>query len=444
MKQYIKSVIVLTSICLAVALMLAVTNRFTKDKIAENNAKAAYAACYDVMPDAKGFEEVDLSNYQNLPASLTNVYKETSGLGYTYKLVVTGKNPGLTIMVGIDSKGLITNTKIVSSQETPSYFGGDIATEYGNRFAGKDSTLTGIELITGATYSTKAYKDAVIAAFSANSIIAGMEVTKSKEMLIAEVLKNTLSVKEITVDNLTIENVTAIYNSDQFDGYAVEVTINEVKYYIGFSYSGTVLGLSASSTDELSEGFTLDKVATNNVETALLNVVSKVEENKSVIANKLFSTEFNKVLGVNNASVTAISNVKELPTVEKTISYYPVPGFKDELTNNKISATVTSVFKAENGYIFLVKAKGNNGDIVLLVSINKKGALIDTYTIYQNETPKYTGNIWKDDYQDQYHGITSVPEEGFIQTNATVTSTAYSLAVKCALKTYSLMNGGNN
>ena len=32
MKKYIKSVIVLTSICLVVALMLAVTNHFTKDK----------------------------------------------------------------------------------------------------------------------------------------------------------------------------------------------------------------------------------------------------------------------------------------------------------------------------------------------------------------------------------------------------------------------------
>ena len=36
MKQNIKSVIVLTSICLVVALLLAVTNNFTKDKIAEN------------------------------------------------------------------------------------------------------------------------------------------------------------------------------------------------------------------------------------------------------------------------------------------------------------------------------------------------------------------------------------------------------------------------
>ena len=216
MKQYIKSVIVLTSICLVVALMLAVTNHFTKDKIAQNNAQAAYAACFEVMPEAKAFEEVDLSTYQNLPASLTNAYKETNGLGYTYKHVVTGKNPGLTVMVGIDNTGLITGATVVASQETPSYFGGDKATNYASKFAGKDSTLAGIELISGATMSSKAFKDAVSDAFNANAVIAGMEVTKSKEMLIAEVLKETLSVKEITVENVTVENVTAIYSSDQW------------------------------------------------------------------------------------------------------------------------------------------------------------------------------------------------------------------------------------
>lgn len=442
MKQNIKSVIVLTSICLVVALLLAVTNHFTKDKIAENNAQSAYEACYDVMPDAKGFEEVDLSSFTGLPTSLTNAYKETSGLGYTYKLVVTGKNPGLTIMVGIDSKGIITNTKVVASQETPSYFGGVIAEEYANKFAGKDSTLAGIELISGATLSSKAYKSAVSDAFNANAIIAGMEVVKSKEMLIAEVLKDTLSVKELTIEGLTIENVNAIYASDQYDGYAVEVVINEINYYIGFSYSGNVLGLSASSTDELSEGFTLDKEATNDTETALLNVVNKINENKSIIANKLFKEEFNKVLKA-ETTVVAYTNSFELPSLSKTISYYPVPEYPDSKVEKNITSSVIAVFETENSYIYFTKSSGNNGAVVLLIAIDKEGALIDTYTIYQKETPSYTSNIWTDNYQDKFHGITSIPEEGIIQSNATVTSTAYSLAVKCAFETYKLM-GGNN
>ena len=443
MKQYIKSVIVLTSICLVVALMLAVTNHFTKDKIAQNNAQAAYAACFEVMPEAKAFEEVDLSTYQNLPASLTNAYKETNGLGYTYKHVVTGKNPGLTVMVGIDNTGLITGATVVASQETPSYFGGDKATSYASKFAGKDSTLAGIELISGATMSSKAFKDAVSDAFNANAVIAGMEVTKSKEMLIAEVLKETLSVKEITVENVTVENVTAIYSSDQFDGYAVEVTINDIKYYIGYSYSGNVLGLAAASTDELSEGFTLDKEATNDVETALLKVVEDMKAHKDAIANYILGEAFAKVLGKDSATLTAYANSFELPTIQKALEYYP--DHEEELSTKNLSASVTAIFEAEEGYVFFVKAQGHNGAIVLMVSVNKEGAIIDTLAIQQKETPDYAEDVFTDKYEDQYHGLTSLPEDKEITYSyATVSSTTYSISVRCALKASSLIDGGNN
>ena len=443
MKQYIKSVIVLTSICLVVALMLAVTNHFTKDKIASNNAQAAYAACYEVMSDAKGFEELDLSSYQNLPASLTNAYKETSGLGYTYKHVVTGKNPGLTVMVGIDSKGLITGAKVVASQETPSYFGADKAAEYASKFTGKDSTLAGIALISGSTMSSKAFKDAVSDAFSANAIIAGMKVTKSKEMLIAEVLKDTISFKEVTIANLTVEKVTAIYNSDQFDGYAVEVTINEVKYYIGYSYSGNVLGLSAESTDELSDGFTLDKAASNAVETSLLKVAEDLNANKDLIANYLLGEAFAKVLGKENVEVKGYENAFELPTVKKVLEY--IPDYEEDYSTKNLSASVTAIFESEEGYIFFVKATGHNGAIVLMVSVNKEGAIIDTLAIQQKETEEYAEDVFTSKYEDQYHGLTSLPEDKEITyTYATVSSTAYSISVRCALKAYSLIDGGNN
>lgn len=442
MKNNIKSVLVLVCICLAVSLMLALTNHITKDKIAQNNSQAAFAACYEVMPDAKSFEEVDLSTFTGLPASLTNAYVETSGLGYTYKMVVTGKNPGLTIMVGIDKTGKITKAMVVSSQETPSYFGGDKASSYADNFSGKDSTLQGITTISGATVSTQAFIGAVNDAFVANGIIAGMEVVKSKEALIAEVLKDTMTVSEITVEGTTFENVAAIYNSDQYDGYAVEVIINDINYYICFSYAGNVLGLSASKLDELSDGFTLDKTPSNEVETTLVNVVNEISLNKSVIANSLYSEAFNKVLGVESASIEAVVLDKELPTLDKTFSY--VPDYEYDEVEKTVSASVTSVFETEAGYIYFVKAKGHNGAIVLLVSIDKEGKLIDTYTVYQKESSPYTDRVWKDQYLDQYHGITSVPEEGFIQSMATVTSNAYKLAVKCAFEAHKLVEGGNN
>lgn len=435
MNTKIKSIIVLTSICLVVAILLVVTNHFTKDKIAANNNKAAFEACFEVMPDAENFEELDLSKYTNLPQSLKNAYKETSGLGYAYKLEVRGKEAGLVIMVGIDNNGKITKSTVVSSNETPSYFGGAKEEEYSNKFTGKDSTLEGITTISGATLSTKAYMNAVMDAFSANAEIAGMTVVKSKEMLIAEIFPGTLAVTEVTTDATFGTSTVKVYNSNQYEGLVIEVIINEINYYIGLDYAGNIVGLSAASTAELSEGFTLDKAASNTVETELLTVVENIKNQKETLILAAIGTPLKTVLHNENANITLYSSTFTMPKIETTVvcEYY----------NKDISAEVTAIYEAEEGYVYLVNAKGHNGPIVLLVSVNKSGAIIDTKVMLQSETQDYTSGIWTDKYQDQYHGITTLPEY-LIEASATVTSTTYSISVKCVLQAYSLMAGGNN
>ena len=57
MKENIKSVVVLTAICLVVAALLAVTNFYTAPIIEEHKANAANESLTIVMPEAKGFEE---------------------------------------------------------------------------------------------------------------------------------------------------------------------------------------------------------------------------------------------------------------------------------------------------------------------------------------------------------------------------------------------------
>ena len=83
MKTSIKSVIVLTLICLVVSGILAGINFFTGPIIKEYESRVAYEACYKVMPDASTFEEVHVDN---LPKTVTNVYKETTGKGYVFKM----------------------------------------------------------------------------------------------------------------------------------------------------------------------------------------------------------------------------------------------------------------------------------------------------------------------------------------------------------------------
>ena len=72
-------------------------------------------------------------------------------------------------------------------------------------------------------------------------------------------------------------------------------------------------------------------------------------------------------------------------------------------------------------------------------------AIIDTLAIQQKETPDYAEDVFTNKYEDQYHGLTSLPEDKEITYSyATVSSTTYSISVRCALKAYSLIDGGNN
>ena len=172
MKEGTKSIVVLTVICLIVAAALAVVNNFTAPLIEVADAKAAEEACYVVMPDAAGFEELTGDVLpEGLPSTVKNVYREVNGEGYAIQLSVKGYDTGLVVLCGISSDGTITGTTIVSSNETPSIGGKAEKSSYSDQYLGKTETLEGVEAITGATYTSNGYKSAVQDAFKAFALL---------------------------------------------------------------------------------------------------------------------------------------------------------------------------------------------------------------------------------------------------------------------------------
>ena len=116
-KENIRPTVVLSVICVAVALLLAVVNVVTKpiiDKAANDKANATLTI---VLPEGESFEEIDLSTVE-LPASVTKAYKETNGKGYVFEMSVSGYKSGLVIMCGVDAEGKITGSKYTASSET--------------------------------------------------------------------------------------------------------------------------------------------------------------------------------------------------------------------------------------------------------------------------------------------------------------------------------------
>ncbi len=185
MKENIKSVVVLTVICLVVAVLLAYTNSITAPIIEANKAAKASGSLLEVMPEAAGFENIT-DTLGELPATVKEVHRETSGLGHVMILGTTTQfssdEMGITVAIGADGK--ISNVILTGYYESK-----DFGADYPATYIGQDSALGGVDIVAGTTFSSTAFKNAISDAFTVlidNNLVAAGE--KSEEQLIAEVM----------------------------------------------------------------------------------------------------------------------------------------------------------------------------------------------------------------------------------------------------------------
>lgn len=169
----IKSIVVIVCICLVIAVAMAAINLVTAPKIEEANQKAEKEALRIVLSDAIDFEKVE-GEYAE---TVTAVYRDTGNLGYVVMLSTKGydsSNP-MKIAVGFDSNGTILKCHVVSCNGETSGIGTKVANEdFLNTFVGTDSSLYGVDTISGATISSSAMIEAVSDAFDA--VMLAMEV----------------------------------------------------------------------------------------------------------------------------------------------------------------------------------------------------------------------------------------------------------------------------
>ena len=163
----IKPTIVLSCICMAVALILSGINMVTGPIIEAQRAAAANGALVEVMPDGTNFEELDISTL-GLPEAITNAYKETSGKGYVFRVVSTGYKSGMVIMIGVNAEGKITGSKCLETQDT---FGKEPLID--NSYNGQTLGDFAPNMIAGATMTSNGYRDAVSAALQSFTLASG-------------------------------------------------------------------------------------------------------------------------------------------------------------------------------------------------------------------------------------------------------------------------------
>lgn len=168
MKQC-KPILVLVLISLSAALLLALTNALTAPEIAKEERRKEEEALSLVLPSATGFDTVALP--ENAPATVTAVYRAKNGAGYAVRIETAGFAGGLKLLFGIDGSGRLAGLSTLATSETDGYGKKCAEDSYSSQYIGKDATLSGVDAVSGATKSSKAYEKAAHDAFAVYALL---------------------------------------------------------------------------------------------------------------------------------------------------------------------------------------------------------------------------------------------------------------------------------
>ncbi len=166
----VRLAVVLTVICVAVALLLGAVNHFTADKIAENNEKSMLSSITEIFDPSVGVKKVDdVSAYDGVTA-LYLVTKSDKVCGLAAASCPAGFGGDISMITGLDSEGKVVGVRIIAMSETPGIGEKTKGEDFLAQFTGLSGSAKlgeGVDAISGATISSTAVTkgvDTVLAA----------------------------------------------------------------------------------------------------------------------------------------------------------------------------------------------------------------------------------------------------------------------------------------
>ena len=194
-KYIVKLTVTLFATCVVVAGLLGLVNMVTEGPIADINKANTETAMKAVVsdPDNTSFSEAleitgDMTAAaSSAGASVTEAYEVQVGgapAGYALKIVSSGSQGNIEMMVGVDAEGVVTGVSIVKNSETAGIGSKVMANEPTaagvgvlSQFVGKsaaDGTLavgTNVDAISGATVSSRGVTTGVNAALAVAGVM---------------------------------------------------------------------------------------------------------------------------------------------------------------------------------------------------------------------------------------------------------------------------------
>lgn len=413
MKDGIKSVIVLTVICVVVSLLVALTNSFTAPVIEENKQSASTESLKQVLENAADFEKLDKP--ADAPTTVQEIYRETGGLGYAVTVAVTTSYSASPMLytVGISSDGVITGIVITSYTESKD-FGKET---YPQSYVGLDSALNGAELVGGVTYSSTAFKKGIEDVFATlidMGLIGAGE--KSDEQKLKELIDTLLTGALNDGGSVSLAEyetgadwVKTGYAATNGTGYALVsedntvYVINPFGYASAYDIDGNDITETASRLNDAAGA-----VPNNGAETA--------EKDKSALTR----------MAGEGAVFTRITDLQSF-------------------------STVTNVFRIDEGgeiyYGFVSRPVGyNNGSMVIYVILDNNGAVKEIKAseiiLYSQYYEDYT--LDESEYYQSLNGKTesTLTDEDTLINGATVSGNAVNKALKDTFKAFEEIKKG--
>lgn len=166
LKNKILPTVVLSAICIVVALLLAVANMVTAPEIERAQKEKEAKVIRQVYPRGESFDSVDIQK-NKLPQSIIEAYAANDG-GFVFKSEVKGYKDGLIVMIGISADGRIVDTKYVASNET-----NGAEDKLNGAYNGKSADDMETLLIGGSTKTSVGYKNAVSDSLASYEILKG-------------------------------------------------------------------------------------------------------------------------------------------------------------------------------------------------------------------------------------------------------------------------------
>jgi electron transport complex protein RnfG len=349
--------------------------------------------------------DVDLTPYMDnsLIANYVNSVKKTGAGTFVIEIKTSGNytaDTPIVVMVVIDAEGKIVDAQTVSHAETDNIGGTHLQDgKFNASFIGKnEEEAGGVNIVAGVTFTTTAYKNAILNAFSVVKILGGEEVdTRTEEEKFADALDAALPAGDGEFTKMfmveIVEGFDAIYEATNGAGYVC---------VIGTDSTGTFIGVG-------SDGVALGDNENNALAEAAVAIVS--------------ATEFTDV------DLSAYEGIHEnIVSIKKTATGNYVVEVKGEGYGKK------GKYGASGKYMYIN------------VSFSADGTVIDSQTISHGETPNPGGAQLEDGaYNSNFFGKTEAEcDELDTVAGATITTEGYKNAILNAFTAIEIIEGGTN